>query len=136
MVSYYQVLGISEDSSQDQIRQAYLERMKAHHSDRHGQSDDPIVRIISEAYHVLGNPTDRERYNKRLRRSGNCLTYVESQPVSTNITQTSPRTRKPQNGNSEICGRCKGRGFNPVLGVGWTCQYCGGQGWVPGKISL
>jgi|ERR1041384_1118711 curved DNA-binding protein CbpA len=67
MVSYYEVLGVNENSSQDKIRQAYRERMKAHHSDRHGQADDPIVRLITEAYRVLSNPTERKQYDKELR---------------------------------------------------------------------
>jgi DnaJ-class molecular chaperone len=128
MVSYYQVLGVGENDSLDEIKQAYRERMKAHHSDRHGQSDDPIVRLIIEAYRVLSNPTDREEYNKELHRNGTSLSaHIKPRPTSTTTAQSRPR---------EICNQCDGRGYNPILGVGWPCQYCDGQGWVPGKIAV
>jgi curved DNA-binding protein CbpA len=132
MVSYYQVLGVNEDSSQDKIRQAYRDRMKAHHTDRHGQSDDPIVRLIAEAYRVLGNPAEREQYNKRLhgnRGSSSAVVKAHQSSTGTPPPQTATWTR-------EVCGRCDGRGYNPTLGVKWPCHYCGGKGWVPGKIAL
>jgi DnaJ-class molecular chaperone len=132
MVSYYQILGVTENAAQDKIKQAYRERMRAHHSDLHGQSDDPIVRLIAEAYRVLGNPAEREQYNKRLHRNGDSSpSFIEPRqsPAVTPTPQTRTRTR-------EICSRCDGHGYNPTFGVGWPCRYCGGQGWVPGKIAL
>lgn len=131
MVSYYQVLGVNEDSSQDEIKQAYRERMKVHHPDRHGQSDDPVAPLITEAYRVLGNPAERERYNKDLRLNG-CSPPAASKQQSAAVT-SSPQTRAR---TREICGECDGRGYDPILGVSWPCDYCDGQGWVPGKISL
>lgn len=142
MVSYYQVLGVSENSSQDKIKQAYRDRMKAHHSDRHGQSDDPIVRLITEAYRVLGNPADREQYNRQLHRSRNSSSAGIRPQQSSAVTpppQTSSRTANTRTGTTrprEICSECDGRGYDPVLGVSWSCLYCDGQGWVPGKIAL
>jgi DnaJ-class molecular chaperone len=132
MVSYYEVLGVSEDSSQDEIKQAYRERMKAHHPDLHGQSDDPIVRLLTEAYRVLGNSADREQYKQGIRRNGDVSSAVSKarQPkASTSPPQGRTVTR-------EICSRCEGRAYNPALGVRWPCRYCDGQGWVPGKITL
>jgi DnaJ-class molecular chaperone len=131
MVSYYAVLGVDEHSSQDKIKQAYRERMKAHHSDRHGQSDDPIVRLIAEAYHVLSNQRDREQYNKQLHGNGDFSSAVLKPQQSSAIPppQAGTRTR-------EICSECEGRGYHPTLGVKWPCRYCNGQGWVPSKIAF
>ncbi len=128
MVSYYQVLGVNDNSSQDEIKQAYRERMKAHHSDLHGQSDDPIVRLIAEAYRVLGNPEDRKQYNRKMRRNGDSS--------STGIAVRQSSSVSPQPKAREQCKECKGYGFNPVLGVKYPCRYCDGKGWVPGKITL
>jgi DnaJ-class molecular chaperone len=130
MVSYYQVLGVDEDSSQDNIKLAYRERMKAHHTDRHGQSDDPIVRLIAEAYRVLGNTAEREQYNKRLHGNGDSsFAMIKGHQSSADMPPQPARDR-------EVCGRCEGRGYHPTLGVRWPCQYCNGKGWMPGKIAL
>lgn len=130
MVSYYQILGVDESASQDKIKQAYRQMMRVHHSDRHGQTDDPIVPLITEAYRVLSDTTEREQYNKRLHWNGN------SSSAAIEPRQSSPVMAPPLPRNRELCNECKGYGFNPRLGVKWKCQYCGGQGWVPGKIAL
>lgn len=130
MVTYYQVLGVKKDASQDEIKQAYRERMKAHHSDLHGQSDDPIVRLITEAYRVLGSPSERSQYDEKLRRNG------ESPSTDIAGTQSATVTPQPQTRTRELCKECKGYGYNPILGVRSPCRYCNGEGWVPGKIGL
>lgn len=156
MVSYYQVLGVHENSSHEEIKQAYRQRMKAHHSDRHGQDDDPIVRLIAEAYDVLSNPAKRRRYDEELREEKNedfSSTAFQPRQSTQSFTtmsrpfsgrpfrsspwlQSQPTTPQAQSRARELCRRCGGRGYNPVLGVSWSCDYCNGQGWVPGKIAL
>lgn len=152
MVSYYQVLGVDENATQGNIKQAYRARMKAHHSDRHGQSDDPIARLITEAYRVLSNPTERKRYDEELRgdEAFSSSTALQTrQPFTTTPwpytprpftppPRPQPRTRTPQElaRSRELCPDCGGRGYHPMFGVGCSCLYCDGKGWVPGKIAL
>ncbi|MFO7957244.1 MAG: molecular chaperone DnaJ [Candidatus Brocadiia bacterium] len=68
---YYNVLGVSPDASQEEIRKAYRKLAKEHHPDRHGGSKDAEEKFkkISDAYSVLGDPEKRKQYDQ-LRRAG------------------------------------------------------------------
>lgn len=63
---YYEVLGISRDASQDEIKKAYRKRAMKFHPDRN--SDDPKAeekfKEASEAYEVLRDEQTRRRYDQ------------------------------------------------------------------------
>lgn len=63
---YYEVLGISKDASQDEIKKAYRKRAMKFHPDRN--SDDPKAeekfKEASEAYEVLRDEQTRRRYDQ------------------------------------------------------------------------
>ena len=63
--THYQVLGISEGASAEEIRQAYRRLVKAAHPDTAG--DPAQFRIVTEAYDVLSDPAQREAYDRTLR---------------------------------------------------------------------
>ena len=64
---YYQILGVTRSASADQIRSAYRELVKQYHPDlflapeAKAEATDKL-RLINEAYAVLGNQKRRERY--------------------------------------------------------------------------
>ena len=62
--NYYEILGVEQDASQDEIKQAYREMAKQYHPDR--DPDDPEAeekfKAAAEAYDVLGDPEKRRRY--------------------------------------------------------------------------
>jgi molecular chaperone DnaJ len=67
---YYKILGVSENSSQDEIKKAYRDLAKKYHPDKHKGDKKAETRFkeISEAHTVLGNPTKRKEYD-RLRKN-------------------------------------------------------------------
>ncbi|CAD8198494.1 unnamed protein product [Paramecium pentaurelia] len=61
-MNYYNILGISNNSSHAQIKQAYRDLAKQHHPDKNPQSTQ--FRMILEAYRILSNPDLRCRYDQ------------------------------------------------------------------------
>ena len=63
---FYEVLGVSRSSSQDEIRRAYKKLAKKHHPDV--KPDDPHAQTafaeITEAYEVLGDEEKRRKYDQ------------------------------------------------------------------------
>ena len=67
--SYYEVLDVDPDASEEAIRDAYHEKVKEHHPD---QSDDPNAkekfRQVREAKETLLDEQARRQYDRRQER--------------------------------------------------------------------
>lgn len=63
---YYEVLGVSRDASQDEIKSAFRKLAKKYHPDLN--KDDPTAadkfKEVSEAYEVLGDEQKRKQYDQ------------------------------------------------------------------------
>ncbi|WP_136798829.1 J domain-containing protein [Desulfosediminicola ganghwensis] len=64
--NYYIILGVPEDSTQADIKNAYRKLAKEFHPDHHGNNQSRF-QIIHEAYRVLSDPTLRRNYDKILK---------------------------------------------------------------------
>ena len=65
MPTHYEVLGVPEGASGDEVRQAYRRLVKAAHPDLAG---DPVqFRLVTQAYDVLSDPAQRAAYDRGLR---------------------------------------------------------------------
>ena len=62
---HYEVLGISKDATEEEIRQAYRRLAKGSHPDAAG--DPARFRLITEAYEVLSDGARREAYDRTRR---------------------------------------------------------------------
>jgi len=95
--TFYEVLEVSEDASQDAIEEAYRRKVKKCHPD---VSDDPDAdedfKDVVQAEEVLGDPEEREKYD----RLGHAayVRRVEGQNVSG--TEGSPWTTGEDRGGS------------------------------------
>jgi len=63
---YYEVLGVSRDASEEEIKKAYKKQAKQHHPDLNQDSKtaEEKFKEINEAYEVLGNREKRARYDQ------------------------------------------------------------------------
>lgn len=68
-MDYYSILGVDEDSSDKDIKQAFRKLSMKHHPDRGGKGN--VFQKINEAYEVLRDQQKRQHYD--LSRGGNPL---------------------------------------------------------------
>ncbi len=71
-VTHYEALGVSMDATEPEIRQAYLQLARQFHPDFHPiengarASAERRMQRINEAWTVVSDPTQRERYDRSL----------------------------------------------------------------------
>ena len=64
-VDFYQVLGVSEDATQEQIETIYSRLMRIYHPDINSEkSANEQTARINAAYEVLGNPAKRREFDQ------------------------------------------------------------------------
>jgi len=63
---YYEILGVSKDASQDDVRKAFRKLARKHHPDvaEDKAAAEETFKEINEAYEVLGDPEKRSKYDK------------------------------------------------------------------------
>ncbi|WP_107951141.1 J domain-containing protein [Lysinibacillus parviboronicapiens] len=68
MKNHYEILGVSRQATQDQIKLAYRKLSKKHHPDVSGgnKESEKIFLEVQEAYKVLKDTDSREAYDARL----------------------------------------------------------------------
>jgi curved DNA-binding protein len=62
--SYYDILGVSKDATQEEIKTAFRKLSKKHHPDTKG-GDVQTFQEINEAYQILSDPKKREEYDRK-----------------------------------------------------------------------
>jgi molecular chaperone DnaJ len=63
MKNFYNILGVNENATQDDIKKAYRKLAVEHHPDKGG--DEEIFKEISEAFDTLGDQSKRQDYDNQ-----------------------------------------------------------------------
>ena len=63
---YYEVLGVSRDADEQQMKSAYRRLAMEHHPDRNPNNHEAEEKFkeINEAYEVLSDPDKRKKYDE------------------------------------------------------------------------
>jgi len=67
MENWYQILGVSYEASDDEIKASYRKLAKQYHPDAHpgDQECERHFKEISEAYSILSDPPKRKEYDEK-----------------------------------------------------------------------
>jgi curved DNA-binding protein CbpA len=70
-ISYYEILGVSVNSTADEIKKAYRDKSKLYHPDKH--QNDPLYELalekqkkLNEAYEVLSDQIKKQAYDEEI----------------------------------------------------------------------
>ena len=64
-VNYYEILGVSQNANENQIRKAYGEKLREYRQLRRNRTDVDF-NILARAYRVLIDEDNREHFDRRL----------------------------------------------------------------------
>lgn len=64
--TYYDILGVSQTASTQQIKHAYRRLIQDHHPDKAGYDSEQVL-VINEAYQTLKDPQKRQVYDQSIR---------------------------------------------------------------------
>jgi curved DNA-binding protein CbpA len=145
--THYEVLGIAESASEDEVRHAYRRLVKSAHPDAAG--DPERFRLITEAYDVLSDPARRAAYDRtirpawvaappaarRRRRYGRLVVILAAVLAVAGVAALVAATRELSVGDDCLVGTWRGEqfevGFRGVLdGRQVTAPIRGGAGVV------
>ena len=67
--NYYTLLGVTPRASTSEIKRAYRRLARQHHPDVNAQVEDEQIKRVNEAYAVLSDSRQRQRYDEQLRQA-------------------------------------------------------------------
>ena len=151
MEDFYQILGVNENASQDEIKKAYRKLAVEHHPDKGG--DENKFKKISEAYDTIGDENKRSQYNNQRRNPFANMGGGGFNPFEDMFNQMHTQRRRAVpdkvievfigalesfNGSDKTinyvreskCGGCNGNGGERI-----NCATCNGEGFVIQRIG-
>ena len=151
MEDFYQILGVNQNATQDEIKKAYRKLAVEHHPDKGG--DENKFKKISEAYDTIGDENKRNQYNNQKRNPFanmggggfnpfedmfNQMHSQRKRAVPDKIVEVVVGAVESYKGSeknitynrSHNCGGCNGTGGERI-----NCGTCGGNGFVTQQIG-
>ena len=72
MMNYYEILGVSIDADENEIKSKYRKLAMKYHPDRNpdDKKAEEMFKKVSEAYEILGDKEKRKEYDKKILKTG------------------------------------------------------------------
>lgn len=150
--NYYQILGVSENASQDEIKKAFRAKSKESHPDRGGNEEE--FKKINEAYSTLSDDNKRAQYDNQRNNPFGGFDMGGGNPfdIFANMFGGGMGQRRAPDKIMEVkvgavdsflgkqidvhftrktnCGSCDGKGGERV-----SCSHCGGTGHISHRVG-
>ncbi|HSE83464.1 MAG TPA: molecular chaperone DnaJ [Thermodesulfobacteriota bacterium] len=146
--NYYEILGLTRNSTQDEIKKAYKKLAFEYHPDRNPGDPEAEERFkeINEAYQILNNPEKRAKYDSLSQMSGESFFDVGFTSNFNDIFEdlfdqvfNVGRRRRPERGRDlrydlELTFEEAASGVEKEITIpkAIPCSDCGGRGAAPG----
>jgi molecular chaperone DnaJ len=141
--NYYDILGVNENASQDDIKKKYRKLAKENHPDTGGNEEK--FKKISTAYDVLGDDQKRQQYDQEMKNPfGSSQNFndifnsmfgdgynTNQRPVHTTSITVNIGTLDSYKGGKHTFSYRRQTSCNPCNGTGGdkkTCNFCNGSG--------
>lgn len=106
-MSYYELLDVHKNASDDEIKKAYRKKSLNVHPDRNGGNDEKF-KEINEAYEILGDSRKRKQYDFEQQLSNNSFGMFSGMPMRSSFMDA------PMDINSEDLNEA----FSALFGMG------------------
>ena len=110
--NYYELLGIDPNAGPQEVRQAYLEKIKEWHPDNNPErvaEAEEMAKVLNKAYQILGDPDGRKKYDRMLKftRGKNFDEFINDEAIRNKINKAYPTLKKVIDNVRELYGLFK-----------------------------
>ena len=98
-VNYYDLLGIDPKAGPQEVKRAYLNKVKEWHPDKNPDRTEEAeekTKVLNQAYHILGDAERRKNYDRMLRftRGKDFAEFLNDEAIRTKINKAYPALKK------------------------------------------
>ena len=111
-INYYKLLEIDLSAGPEDVRQAYLEKIKKWHPDinpdRTAEAEE-MTKVLNQAYQILGDAERRKKYDRMLKytRGKDFAEFVNDEAIRNKINKAYPALKKVVDNVRELYGLFK-----------------------------
>jgi uncharacterized membrane protein YkvA (DUF1232 family) len=97
--NYYELLGIDPAAGPEEVRQAYLKKIKEWHPDINPErisEAEEMTKVLNQAYHILGDPQRRKNYDRmrKFTRGKDFGEFINDETIRNKINKAYPALKK------------------------------------------